>query len=59
MFLVKWLQRKRKEFPPTYLHLVGNFTIWFLEYLGLLEILRLFDSPGKRLRFHINTQQGF
>ena len=25
MFLIQCLQRKRKDFPPTYLYLVGNF----------------------------------
>ena len=32
--------KKRKEFPPVYLYLVGNFPTSFLEHIALLEIFR-------------------
>ena len=44
LFFTRWLQRKRKEFSPTYLHLVGRFLASFLGHLELLEIYRSHPS---------------
>ena len=40
MFLIQWLQRKHKEFLPTFLYLVGNVLTLFLGHLALLETLQ-------------------
>ena len=55
------LQKKRKEFLPTHLHLVRNFLLIyrtsstlrkFLAFLAL-DFPQLLHSPGNRLKFHI------
>ena len=53
IFLIGWLQRKRMEFLPAYLHFVGIFLILFkgnltlLEFFGLLcsNFLHLLEKP--------------
>ena len=41
MFLLQWLQRKRKEFPLSYLYFAEDFLTSFLGHLALLEFLQL------------------
>ena len=36
MFLIQWLQRKHKEFPSTYLYLLGNFPIFTAQKMKFL-----------------------
>ena len=58
---------KNKEFPPTYLYLVGNFLVLCrassavrnIPTFLILDFPQLLDILGNRLKYHINIVQGF